>query len=208
MNQSVWEADNRKTIEHFTCLIENYKCDFRSADWGSKSSQENRFKILTEIHDLSNKSILDVGCGIADLYQYLSRYNTNVAYTGYDITPAAIQHAAQRFPGISLGVRDLSEESNLTPEFDYVIASGIFYLRQVNAMTYLEKIAANMFSLCRHGVAFNCLSIYAQHKKEGEFYADPSAVLKVCLKITPWATIRHDYFPHDFTVYLYRESQA
>ena len=65
-----------------------------------------------------------------------------------------------------------------------------------------------MFSHCEQAVAFNCLSGLSQDKEPGEFPADPAETLAFCQTLTPWVVLRHDYFSHDFTVYLYRDGQV
>jgi hypothetical protein len=61
-----------------------------------------------------------------------------------------------------------------------------------------------MFELCRKGIAFNIMSTRADFMEEGEYYADPAKMLDFCLGISRKAALRHDYMPHDFTVYLYK----
>ncbi len=204
MNITDWQQDNNRTVEFYSYLIHKYQFDPRAVDWGSQKSQELRFSVLVQIGQLHGTSVLDVGCGLCDLLSYLQRNGISLDYTGYDITPAMVESARQRFPHALIEVRDLMAESDPPPQFDYVLASGIFYLRQLEPMVYLELMVRRMFALCRRGVAFNTLSVFAPQHHPSEFYADPAQVLTMCLKMTPHVVIRHDYLPHDFTVYLYR----
>ncbi|MGF2033933.1 MAG: class I SAM-dependent methyltransferase [Nostoc sp. CmiVER01] len=202
-----YHLDNERIVGYYSNLIHKYKFDAKALDWGNQKSQELRFSILTQIGQLDGTSVLDVGCGLADLLGYLQRCGISLDYTGYDITPAMIDFAHQRFPHAHLEIRDLMANFNPLPQFDYVLASGIFYLRQVEPMAYLESMIRRMFSLCRRGVAFNTLSCFASEQNPNEFYADPVQMLAMSLKITRYVVIRHDYLPHDFTVYLYKEER-
>lgn len=207
MMKLIWKSENERITEFYSKLVNNHGAKLQALDWGSQKSQELRFSILTQINKLDNASVLDVGCGLADLLEYLKSRGINVDYTGYDLTPEMIDSARQRFPYAHLEIRDLMAESKLKEQFDYVLASGIFYLRQVDPMAYLELMVRQMFTLCRRGIAFNTLSVLASEQNPDEFYADPERVLAMCLKITPRVVIRHDYLPHDFTVYLYKEEE-
>jgi len=143
--------------------------------------------------------------GLGDLWDYLSSKGIGVFYTGYDFTPAMVAEAKGRFPSVPFEVRDILEEPDEHCRFDYVMASGIFYLRRDSPMQYLVETVRRMFGLCRIGVAFNSLSARASRRDPHEFHADPSRVLSSCLEITPRVVLRHDYLPNDFTVYLFRD---
>lgn len=207
MRTNSWELESDRIISFYSYLIEEHGIDIQALDWGNPKSQELRFTIFEAIGQLNEASILDVGCGTADFLCYLQKRNINAKYTGYDITPAMIEYARHRFPNANLEVRDLLTEPGTSAKFDYVLASGIFYLRQLEPMIYLETMIHRMFSLCRHGVAFNTLSSLAHKKTANEFYAEPAEVLAICLKVTPRVVLRHDYLIHDFTVYLYKEEE-
>lgn len=204
MNRSAWQHDDERIIETYKHLVETYGFDHRALDWGSRYSQELRFAVLTEIAPLQEASVLDVGCGLADFLDYLQRRGIGAQYTGYDLTPGMIAVASRRFPGAQLHVVNLLNEPEPTPQFDYVVASGIFHLRQHDPFSYLESMVHRMFALCHRGVAFNTLSCLAKKRDPGEFYAEPARVMALCLEITPFVVMRHDYLEHDFTVYLYR----
>ena len=64
------------------------------------------------------------------------------------------------------------------PEFDFVFASGIFYLLRESPYDHI-KMVARMLAHARLGVAFNTLSQKAPTKDKDEFYADPVRILSV-----------------------------
>ena len=194
-----------RVIEYYTRRLQQYGPEPRAVDWGSPQSQVLRFSVLCEIGSLAGASILDVGCGLGDLYGYLRTAGINVDYTGYDITPALLEAARRRFPEGRFLERNIADlpEADLEPGWDYVIASGIFYLRQQDPDAYLREMVGRLSRLARRGVAFNTLSARASERSAGEYYADPIMVVGACLDLTPRVVLRHDYMPHDFTVYLY-----
>ena len=68
-----WDADDQRTIAYFSELNGKYGVDARALDWGSRESQQLRFKVLSEVRMPASASILDVGCGQGDLYLWLQR---------------------------------------------------------------------------------------------------------------------------------------
>lgn len=176
----------------------------RALGWGSHRSQETRFAALTDVADLGGATVLDVGCGLADLHAFLDARGVDATYTGYDIAPAVLDAARRRFPDLDLRLGDLMEHDTEELQFDFVLASGLFNLRPEHGYGYLAAMARQMYDVCRRGVAFNSLSTRSDLVAPGQFLADPVRVLDLCFDITPRVVVRHDYLPHDFTVYLYR----
>jgi ubiquinone/menaquinone biosynthesis C-methylase UbiE len=194
------------TIGYYTRLVGRHGNSVRALNWGSRRSQRTRFRVLSEIADLSRRSVLDVGCGLADLNAWLAKNAREARYTGIDVTPAMIEAAARRFPSADLRVADtaaLSRRGEGT--HDYVFASGIFSKRRSNSFGDMKRCIRQMFRLARRGVAFNALSSLAPGKEKAEFHADPVTTLRYCLRLSPWAVLRHDYHPRDFTIYMYKQ---
>lgn len=204
------EEDNRHTIDVFSSSLLQHGHDFRALNWGSQKGQENRFRILCEIGIETADSVLDVGCGLGDLYGYLKKRGTKVDYSGLDITPDMIAAARDKFPEAQFREGSLLDATHLSDQsFDYVIASGIFYLRRDKPFQHLERSVRRMFELCRKGVAFNCLSTWAEPADDGsdEYREDPVRCLEFCRTLSPWTVLRTDYHPGDFTLYLRRQAQ-
>lgn len=199
------EEDHR-IAAFYERLVDRHGAHPRALDWGSRASQLKRFHILAQIGELAGCSVLDVGCGLADLFAFLETRGIAVSYTGYDISPAVLEAARKRFPNLDLRCADLMREDVAPRRFDFVVASGIFHLRPQGSYAYLEAMTRRMYRSCRRGVAFNSLSARSDVAERDKFVAEPAKVLDICLDITPTVVLRHDYLPHDFTVYLYRSA--
>jgi len=206
MKHPLQAADDARTVEFFTGLLQAHGSGPRVLNWGSAAAQERRFEVLAAVGDLAGASVLDVGCGLGDFYGWQRRRGLAVNYVGVDLTPGLVDAARTRFPEAEFRVADVFTDDGA--EFDFVIASGIFYLRQHEPERFLEQAVARMFARCRRGVAFNSLSTWSARQDAGEFYADPLRTVDYCRTLTPRVVLRHDYHPGDFTVHLLKSASS
>ncbi len=197
-------SDVQPIVRFYEGLIERYGPTYRACDYGSAGSQSAKFKTLADVCDLTGQRLLDVGCGFADYADYLASRYANVGYCGVDITPRMIEEARRLRPHLALRVANILEEH--PGRADVVSANGIFYLFGPGSASRrrMEGLIARMFELADRAVAFNSLSTWAANQEPNEFYADPLETVQFCRTLTPWVALRHDYLPHDFTVYLYK----
>lgn len=199
-----FRRDCEQQISFYEGLLAQHGISHRSLNWGTVVSQQRRFRALADLADLNGTSVLDVGCGLGDFWVWLSSRQVPVDYTGIDLTPAMVEKARERLPARRFIVA--TPESMPDVElFDYVVASGIFYLQTIEPEQYFRSTITQMFALARRGIAFNSLSTWAAQVDAGEFYADPLRTVEFCRTLSPWVVLRHDYLPHDFTVYIYKE---
>lgn len=177
-----------------------------SVVWSSKENQLIRFQTLSEIGNLDNTSILDVGSGLNDLYFYLKNTkNKNIRYTGIEISQNHCIEAKKKYPEIEIINADFLYH-NFDKTYDYVIASGSFNIEMPDHDSYLKTVINKMYQLANLGVAFNLPSSYSYLVQENyQFesgikikYVDPKTTFDYCKSLTPYVTLRHDYFVHDF----------
>ncbi|MCW5300589.1 GNAT family N-acetyltransferase [Herbaspirillum lusitanum] len=204
-DRQAWRQDDQLNIDYYAAQAKLYGVDSRSLNWGSRQSQQLRFRVLTEVAPLVGRRILDVGCGLGDLYDWLLTQDVAVEYAGVDIVPKFISMAQERFGAQYFSVRNLLDEANDIAPADIVVASGIFAKRQGNPMGFLQTMVTAMFARAGVAVAFNSLSSAAKNKEAGEFYADPVETFRFCRTLTPWVSLRQDYHANDFTIYLYKD---
>jgi SAM-dependent methyltransferase len=186
---------------HYGPLVRKHGASHRAVNWGSAQGQETRFRVLLEPLNLAGARLLDVGCGVGHLVDQLKARGFAGEYLGVDLVPEMVAAARVRHPGWAFSEARLPEAAaDFAP--DYVVGSGLFNLADART---LEETVAAMFQATRRAVAFNSLSRWGDRPARGEFRADPAKVLNFCRKLTRRVVLRHDYLPHDFTVYLYRE---
>jgi SAM-dependent methyltransferase len=211
--------DKQAQIAYFEGLLAQHGANYLALDWNSTESQRLRFKILKELFLYGKKasgiSLLDVGCGLGDLYGFFKAdglLNRNkISYAGYDISPKLVEAAKKRYPDAKFEVKDVIEERHV-PKFDYIICSGVFNIRTTDRLDHLDFVKEMMFrlyDLCSYGVGLNFLSegglptASAADLASGRyFFFNPEEILSYSRFITTRYIIRHDYHPGDFTLYL------
>jgi SAM-dependent methyltransferase len=202
-----WEKNRLAHVEHYSESVDQFGHTIGAVGWGSPESQQIRFQVLTEIGVYPRASVLDIGCGMGDLYDYLDRhFHVGEGYLGIDITPRMVEAAKARYPAGRFIADDILNPRTSIPRADFVLASGIFALLKLDLDPYriMTDLIVAMFNLCKEGLAFNSLSSWTPHPEPDKFFVDPEKALRICREMTQWVTLRHDYLPHDFTVYMYR----
>ncbi|MBV8889685.1 MAG: class I SAM-dependent methyltransferase [Alphaproteobacteria bacterium] len=198
-----WTAAIDRIGGYFDALVARFGPDMKGIDYGGRETQRVRFEIIADSFALAGKRVLDVGCGFADLADFLAQRSPGVGYVGVDISRSVLAEARRRRPDLDLRRLDILAEDPGGP-FDVVVANGIFYLLGAEGEARMRALIGRMFALCREGVVFTSLSSWAPRQQPGEFHADPSRTVDFCRGLTPYLRFRHDYLPHDFAVCLYR----
>ncbi len=177
--------------------------DPRALNWSGSDTQYLRFVILSQIGDLSQAKILDVGCGFGDLYPFLLERFGDLDYTGVDLNPESISACQEKYPK----ARWIVGDGLIEPEedYDYILASGTFgYAIEDYKYHYLQALKAWLPRVHR-GIAANFLN--ARGHVADPLYAtfDPLEVHAAALELSGQITIRQDYLEHDLCLYLYRD---
>ena len=170
-------------------------------DWADSAGQLTRFRILAENVDLTGRSLLDVGCGLGDLLEYLDRAGIAADYTGVDIVPEMVEAARRRHPAGEFIVGDIfSENPFLGRRFDVAFCSGLFNLNVGNNRGFLAAALPAMFALATGHVVFNLLHAWTPDKHPHCVYFDPAEVVPMVETMSDRVRIVDDYLPNDFTV--------
>lgn len=198
-------ADKKRLLDLYENRYDKFGYDIKTVGWGNIESQRVRFKILSDIADLSGCSICDLGCGFGDLYSYLIERFKNVDYLGIDLSEKLIHEARIRYPEAFFKVNDILK-SPLKKRFDYVLSSGALSFKVDNHEKYVKRMLEAMMTISRKGVAVNFLSSYVDYKVAKNFHFSPEKAFKLGYKLTRFITIRHDYPLYEFTMYLYHQA--
>jgi len=195
-----------KKIRGYKRAYKKYGVNARSLQYTSSKAQEKRFKELISDIDFENKSILDVGCGFADIIPFIEAKTGNVYYTGVDIVPEFIKVCKKKYPSYKFLTNDYFE-TPIEIKFDIVITSGTLNANIKNPYKYRTEAIKVMWEHSKEIVAFNMAGGYPQpENKKGNrvYYANLDKIVDFCKSLTTNINVRKDYSPNDFTVIMFK----
>lgn len=170
--------------------------------WLTPRDQQIRFEALTGIATLKGKTVLDAGCGYADLLGFLLPDNQPSHYYGIEQIPELIEEAELHYgqlETVTLIARNFMATD--LPAADYVFASGSLNYGSSDA-AYIFKAISKLFECCKSGLAFNLLRYVSN---TGLLVAyEPDMILAHCRTLSNNVILKQDYDDQDFTIWMYR----
>lgn len=194
--------DKKRMLGFYEASFAQYGNDPRSVHWSGEISQNVRFEILANIAPLTNASVLDVGCGLGDIYKFFISKRIPVDYTGIDVVPAFIERARERFPDARF---DIADAMSLEHNYDYIFVSGALNFTTAGKEKYYFDMIKTLFEYTNKGLAFNMLNREAHPTNETYLSYDINEVTQFCKTLTNNVVVISDYLPQDFTVYMYKQ---
>jgi SAM-dependent methyltransferase len=204
MGRELNESDREIIRKFYDRLLDSERDESRQVGWRDRETQKLRFRILSEIGEISGHSVLDVGCGLCGYYEYLEDRGFKVEYTGYEIVEPMFEMAVQKHPGLSIHNRDLLLDTDPVT-YDFVIMAGILSLKLSENVSYIASMLKKGLEKSTIGVAANFMGTYVDYQDDYLYYADPAEIFRLAKELTPRVTLRYDYMPYEFIVYLYRD---
>jgi ubiquinone/menaquinone biosynthesis C-methylase UbiE len=174
--------------------------------WKDQASQFLRFEYLIKDFDIQGKTILDVGCGLGDLYQFLTnKFGDNFQYIGIDISSALLTQAKLNYPADNAQFIEcdiFTFQEYCSTDIDYAVESGMLSFKVANNEQYAQQVMAKMFQLAKLGCSLNFLSTNVDFQLDKNHHYDPEQVTAWAIKLTSNLTLYDDYPLWEFTVSL------
>jgi len=200
---------------HYQNLFAKSGDSVESVQYPDTDSQRVRFSILSQ-GLAKNSSIIDLGCGLADMLPFLRENGFTGRYLGCDFVPDFITLAKQKYANDDMA--DFLELNILADEipsgFDHVLISGIFNNKIENNLEFISSCLSKCMPKAEKSVRFNALSDYVEYKDEHLFYISPVYLFDYCKKnLTAFVNLKHDYltkpngFPYEFTMTLSHQGE-
>lgn len=205
--------------------IERFGYQPQALYWSSREIQQIRFDILARVFTqqaaFSNggaHSVLDVGCGFADLRNYLWDKGLDIDYVGIDLSEDMVQSARFQYPDIQVRQGDLFDQGFAAKQFDFVLLSGALNevveteLGEVNngQGNYAKAVIAEMYRICGKGVAFNLLDArneWVASRPDLQSFV-PQEIVEYCRTFADRVAWEDGYLDNDFTVFLYKDAET
>lgn len=174
---------------------------------GYNTTAEQRYLMQNLLIGWNSESILDVGCGRADLYGFINDFYTEAAYSyhGIDHNPIMTNIAKQKYD-----IECLTNpfESAKLPETSWVVANGLFTQRRCETEDEdLQKLFEDLdllYNKATNVVSFNLLNPINNTHHEGFFYVHPGLVLDMLIEKYQNVVLRNNYSKDVYTVTIYK----
>ena len=201
--------------EHYERKLREHGDNHRGVDWPNRRDAEKRYDVMLDMigSPASQASLLDIGCGLAHLYDWIveKRWDTRLTYEGLDISPAFIAACRRKHPQIRFHELDILAPDSVLParQYDYVVLNGVFTeklaMSHAEMSDFFQRMLATTFEFARKGAAFNVMSKHVDWERDDLFHLplDEMAAF-VTRSLTRNFVIRNDYGLFEYTVYLYR----
>ena len=212
MNEHIIESTREKNISVLTQLFKQYGVDEKSLGW-TKHKQILRFEQMLSGFNLNNASILDVGCGFGDLYDYLktTRPDTDFDYTGIDIMKEFIDIDKNKYPGIPFYTCDLFG-FNPGRKYRFVINCGcLTFLDPKNeneSYEYINAFIGKNIELCEDdGVSIiHFLTDKVDYRTSTEdFHISPERILNIAYSHSRRVVLDNSIFPFEACLFIYKD---
>lgn len=208
---------SKQTIKRYSNRYKKLGNDVKTLGWGNQEQQEYRFfQTLNNNIKFHNKSILDIGCGFGDYFNFIQNNKIPISqYIGYDINPDLIfeakkNHSTNFSRFYTANILE-SEEKNIA---DIGIMLGVLNFNLQNAFDnyeYSKTMILKAFSLVKEVLIVDFLSdkLTKDYPKEDfVYYHSPSKMLEFALSISDNVVLKHDYDPipqKEFMLFIFKD---
>ena len=200
IDRSALQQLDERQIERYSERLRLYGSNPKTLGWDSAFSQKTRFEVACKSVEFGNRSVLDVGCGLADFCGFLlgQKQQAIDLYTGIDINPDLIQACRLRFPEMRFEAGNILYDILDGEQWDIVTMFGLLNLRLIEFQNidYAKEIIQKAFSLTRETLIVDMLTEVADATYPQEdfvYYYQPDEMLRFALSLTPHVSIKHDY---------------
>lgn len=204
---SVGRQTERSYLQPYHDAARVYGAGFGALLWASPQTQASRFEAIRRMADMSGRSVLDVGCGRADLLDYLLARGVRPAdYIGIEaVNDLAAAAEAKRLPGATIVRADfVAEPIRLFVGADVVVFSGS--LNTADDSVFYATLA-RAWDACAEALVFNFLCSPLLAGRDYLFWRRADDVLRFARGLAIDVKTADDYLPGDMTVRLRREDE-
>lgn len=204
------EKDRDAYINKYVKRLDEFGDDPSTLGWGGGvERQKHRFDVLREVGIGASDSVLDIGCGFADMYELLTEKGWSGEYLGIDLNQKLLEVAEQKYEGVKTLCADILDNKELDLNYDWTVASGVFNARMKHEdhMKYVTAMLEKMWSFSNKGMAFDFMSTYVDFEHPDAFHMEPGEAIRLAKQLagnTGRVVLRMDYLPYEFCVYVYK----
>jgi hypothetical protein len=192
-------------LEPYLSAARKYGAGFGTLLWASPKTQAVRFKALLGAVDVSNLSIMDVGCGRADLLEYIFQTkHIPRSYIGLEAVAELADAAEQKqLPNCRIIRGDfLQDPTMLANVVDVVLISGA--LNTMDSSSFYGCLQS-AFDAADKVLVFNFLCSPLLAASSHLIWHKPEEVMRFANSLSPRVEFWDNYLRGDATIAIWKE---
>lgn len=206
-------APHPAAAEQYRALFEEHGRDIKALGWPDQLRCALRWQVL--IKDIApGDTLLDYGCGLGHLYEYMRNIYKPVIYTGVDMLPEFIADNRARNTDASAdyfhvhGAGDLAQSDF----WQHIIACGVFSYRGPTPPNIHEKhVEANLHALfekCTEALHVDFLIPDPDWQRHGLYYQSTHSLINwiKSMGCRRWS-IDRGYLPYEYCAHFYKRAE-
>lgn len=205
----------RTLTTQYDAYLDSHGDSHRGVGWPVAEDVDKRHRVMLELlkEPIAGRSrrLLDFGCGLSHLYEYILRERIpDIEYAGLDISPRAISIASDKFPNVRYWCLDLlTAADDALPRFDYAVINGVFTAKFAlsfdEMFAFMTRTVERLFTLVDVGLAFNVMSKHVDWERDDLFHLPLDTLARwLTTSVGRNYVIRNDYGLYEYTTYVYR----
>ena len=209
--QSPGAAGKAPYLAPYLRAAERHGASFPTLLWASPATQAVRFDAIARMADLAGKSVLDVGCGRADLLDFLLdrgvRPHDYIGIEAVDVLAAEAerrQAAANRVPARIIRADFIRDPARLFVGADAVVFSGS--LNTADDDRFYETLG-RAFDATAEVLVFNFLASASLAASGDLYWRKPDDVLRFARQLSADARSLDGYLDGDCTVLVPKQDR-
>ena len=199
----------KKIIKDYSEAFEIHGDSPKSVMW-PKGRQKERFNALMRFVPNKDKfSILDYGCGLAHLLDFLEENHKKYDYTGCDIVDDFIQHNLNKYKNSTFFN---SHNQKIISKYDYIVVSGVFNILytddEIEHKNIVFETIEMLFKQTNKSLAINFMTDQVDFKSPTAYHQNIVELYEFCYNnISRRLNIDQTYMPYEFTITLFRNQE-
>ena len=198
-------------------ILETYRRSFAEhgdspagVQW-PRGRQSLRFDALTRHFQRDQFSVLDYGCGLGHLKDYLDQRFCNYEYCGADLVPEFVTAVCTKYP--TAKVQLINSYREILDSVDHIVISGTFNIIEGTDRTaYVEGIKAtlvHLFSHARQSLAVNFMTDRVDFMQPQALHMNVEAMMDfIRRQLSPRLMVDESYMPYEFTIVALKGSEV
>jgi hypothetical protein len=193
-------------LQPYARAVKRHGPDFRALLWASRRTQEQRFEALAKLADPTGLTVLDLGCGRADLLDFFIARDTRPRrYIGMEgVRELANAAEDKQSPSAKIICGDFVRQPSLmNVRADIIYCSGA--LNTIDNDEFYVTIA-HAFTAAGRGLVFNFLSSTLLAGVNYLRWHEPRRVVRFARTLTHNVEQHDGYINGDCTIAMWKET--